>query len=137
MKRLARFRFAWLALALALPLLSSCKDDGIHGNYTATTFTYASAGSAPKDVLAAGGSITLTIARDLSTSGSIQIPASVTGGNAFSASLLGTAAQNGDVVALNLVADSFLRDLPLTFDGSSLSGTSTVSGTTIIVKLSK
>lgn len=137
MKQFARIRFAWLALALAMPLLTSCKDDGIVGTYSATTFTYAPAGSAPKDVLAAGGSISLIIARNLSTSGSIQIPASVTGSSAFSASLLGTAAQNGNTVTLNLVADTFMRDLPLTFDGSSLSGTSTISGTTIVVTLSK
>lgn len=135
MKRLARFRFAWVALAM--PLLASCKEDTLVGSYAATTFTYAQAGGPSKDVLAAGGSIHLSIAHDYSTSGSIQIPASVTAASAYSASLLGTAAQNGSSVTLNLVADTFLRDMTFTFNGESLTGTGTFSGTTVVVTLSK
>ena len=101
------------------------------------TFTYATTGSPPKDVLAAGGSINLTISKDLSTSGAMSIPASVTGGSAFNVGLLGTAAKNGDQVDLNLVQDSFLRDITFTFAGSSLSGSGTFSGTTVVVTLSK
>jgi len=126
-----------LALALAIPALTSCKDDNIVGTYDAVTFTYAPTGGASQNVLAAGGSIHLVISNDLTTGGSMVIPASVTGGAAASVSLLGTAANVEGVVHLNLVADSFLRDMDFTFDGSSLSGSGTFSGTSVVVKLSK
>jgi hypothetical protein len=137
MKRLVRSHVAWLALALAVPALSGCKDEKLEGTYTATTFTYANAGAAAKDVLAAGGSITLVIAHDLSTSGSMSIPASVTGSSSFNVGLLGNAAQSGDMVELNLVQDSFLRDITFAFDGNSLSGSGTFQGVTVVVTLSK
>jgi hypothetical protein len=136
MKRQIRFR-AWMILVLAVPVLAACDHKELNGTYTATTFTYASTGSPAQDVLAAGGSINLSIARDLTTSGSMSIPASLNGGTAFSISLLGTAAQLGDSVKLNLVQDSFLRDMFFMFDGSSLSGSGTFDGTTVVVTLSK
>ena len=136
MKRLFRFR-AWVLLSLVMPILGACDHKDLNGSYSATTFTYASTGSAAKNVLAAGGSIQLTIGRDLSTSGSMFIPASVTGTTDFSVSLLGTAAQTPDGVELNLVQDSFLRDMTFAFDGSSLSGSGTFNGTTVVVTLSK
>ncbi len=136
MKRLARSRFAWLALAIAMPFVMSCKDETIVGSYTATKFTYASGGT-PKDALAEGATIHLTIANDLSTSGTMSIPASVTGTSALSVGLLGTAAKTGDSVQLNLVQDSFLRDMTFNFDGSALNGASTFSGTTVVITLSK
>jgi hypothetical protein len=133
MKRLFRFPLALLAVSV----LAACEHKELNGSYSATTFTYAAAGSAAKDVIAAGGSITLTIGRDLTTSGSVFIPASVTGSSAFSASLLGTAAQQGDSVKLNLVAASVLSDIYLIFDGSSLSGSGTFNGAAFVVTLSK
>ena len=136
MSESSRKAVLWLAPLLML-LAAGCKDDSLAGTYTATTFTYAPTGSAPKDVLAAGGSITLVIAKDLSTAGSMVIPSSVSGAGDVSVSLLGSAAQLGDNVELNLVADTFLRDMTFTFDGSSLSGSGTFSGVTVVVTLSK
>ena len=137
MKRLFRFRKAWMAVALAIPALTGCKDDDLQGTYTATSFTYATTGAAAKDVLAAGGSITLTIFNDFGTSGLMSIPASVTGGSAVQVSLLGAAARQGDQVTLQLVLDSVLDNIVLTHSGSSLTGTATASGTTITVSLSR
>lgn len=136
MKRQIRFH-AWMALALIVPAVAACDRKELNGTYAATTFTVANTGSAPQDVLAAGGSINLTIGRDLTTSGSMFIPASVTGTTPFSVSLLGTAAEQGDSVKLNLVQDSFLRDIYLLFDGSTLTGTGTFNGTSVLVTLSK
>jgi hypothetical protein len=137
MKRLIRSHYAWLVLALGAAALSACKNDDLDGTYTATTFTYANTGAVAQDVLAAGGSISLTISHDMTTSGSMSIPASATGSSAFNVGLLGTAARDGDSVRLNLVQDSFLRDIIFTFDGSALSGTGTFSGVTVVVTLSK
>lgn len=135
MKRHAA-RLAWLALAAAVPLLASCKDDSLAGDYTATTFTVTPEGGATQDVIAAGGHITLTIANDFSTGGSLSIPETVEGGP-VSVSLLGNVAQQGDQITLNTVADTFLRDITFTFSGGTLSGTGTFSGATVVVTLSK
>ena len=137
MKGFARIRLASLAVALAMPLLSSCKEDTIVGSYTATTFTYAQAGGTTKDVLAAGGNLDLTIYHDFSTTGSILIPATITGAAAASGSLLGAAAQDGQTVTITTVADGFMNGMTFTFDGTSLTGTRTVSGITLVVTLSK
>ena len=46
---------------------ASCTEEtSIQGTWDATTFTYAKTGSAPVDVLAAGGSIHLEVASNLS-----------------------------------------------------------------------
>jgi hypothetical protein len=137
MRQTLRFRRALLAVALAVPALTSCKDETLVGTYDAVTFTYGPAGGTAQDALAAGATIHLVIANDLSTSGSMALPASVTGGAATSVSLLGTAAESDGVVELNLASDTFLRDIDFTFDGSSLSGSGTFSGKSVVVKLSK
>lgn len=137
MKRLFRFRKAWLALALVVPALTGCKDEELQGTYTATSFTYATTGAAAKDVLAAGGSITLTIFNNFTTSGTMSIPASVTGGSAVQVSLLGEASRQGDQVTLQLITDSLLDGIVLTHSGGSLTGTAIASGTTITVTLSR
>jgi hypothetical protein len=137
MTRGTRTRFAWVLLALVAPALASCTDDKLAGTYTATTFTYAPAGSPAQNVLAAGGSIHLTIADDLSTGGSITIPAGVNGLAAGTTSLLGSSGQVGNTVTLNLIADTFLRDIQFSFGGTALSGSGTVSGGVVIVILSK
>jgi hypothetical protein len=129
-------RLALIALAAVVPLVTSCKDDSIVGEYTATTFTVTPASGATQDVLAAGGHINLTIANDLSTGGSLSVPASIDGGPA-SLSLLGSAAKQGDQVLFQMVADSFMNDITFTFSGNTLSGIGTFSGTTVVVTLSK
>lgn len=138
MNQMVRIPRALMALLFAVPMLAACKDDTIDGVYAATTFTVGSPGSTAKDALAAGASIHLNIGKDYSTSGSMSIPPSITGdGTTFSVGLLGTASIQGDTVRLDLVQDSFLRDMAFIFDGSSLSGSGTFDGTTVVVKLSK
>jgi hypothetical protein len=135
MKRTAA-RLAWLAVAALVPMISSCKDDSLPGDYTATTFTITPQGGATQDVLAAGGHITLSIANDFTTAGNLSIPASIDGGP-VSVSMLGNMVKQGDEITFDLVADSFMRDMTFTFSGNTLSAIDTFSGTTVAVTLSK
>jgi hypothetical protein len=137
MKRWLRSRATTVAVLLATATLAACRDDGFAGTYTATSFTYAQAGGAPMDVLAAGGGITLNIGNDFSTSGSMSIPASVTGGSAINIGLLGTSARNNDHVELSLVQGSFMSEMYFTYSGSSMTGAGTFSGVSISLTLSK
>lgn len=136
MNRRTWFGVARVACALLVIGTLGCEDAGLAGTYQATTFTMRPTGGSTTDILAAGGSITLTIAADMSTSGSLKIPSSVQGGP-VNISLLGSAGRTGDEVTLNLVSDTFLRDARWTFDGSSLSTIYTSGGVTAIVTLSK
>ena len=131
------FRSLWFVAAVLLPMSIACRHDTLVGSYAATMFTFSQTGAAPKDALAAGGSVTLRIANDLSTSGTMVIPASVTGGATMSFSLLGTAAKQGDIVTLNLVSDTFLRDMQFAFDGTALSGSGTFGDGAVALTLSK
>ena len=70
---------SWVALGLTL----GCSSTGptvdpatLNGTYRATTFTVDIQGSSRKDVLAAGGSVTLTINPGQVTEGRLLIPAS-------------------------------------------------------------
>jgi hypothetical protein len=136
MNRRTWFGLARLSLALLVAGTLGCRDEGLPGTYHATTFTMQQTGASTTDILAAGGSITLTIAGDLSTTGSLKLPANVQGGPT-TVSLLGSAALIGNEVTLNLVADTFMRDATWTFEGSALSTVYTSSGVTAVVTLSK
>lgn len=137
MLRQFRVRPLLLSVLLLLPMLTSCKDETVVGAYSATTFTRQTTGEAPIDVLAAGGSINLVIHSDMTTSGTLIIPASLNNGTAMSLSLLGEAAQVGGIVTVSTIADTFIRDMEFTFDGEALSATDTFASTTITVVLSK
>jgi hypothetical protein len=127
----------WIALVLMVALIGGCgDDDNLTGSYQATVFTTQPTGGAVTNVLAAGGSISLVIGSDLSTSGTLSIPAGVQGGP-VSVSLLGQAVELEGAVTLSLVSDTFLRDMDFTFDGKTLSGAETFSGVSIVVVLSK
>jgi hypothetical protein len=130
---------SWLRAArtvAAVALLCGCREEGIQGTYTATKFTMQPAGGSVTDVLAAGGSISLRIHPDLSTSGSMVIPASVQGGP-LSVGLLGQTAKNGDQVTFNFVADNVLRDAVWTYRSGELSTIYAGSAGTAVVTLSK
>lgn len=79
------------------------------GTWTATTFTVVPRGQAPLDVLAGGGSPTITIAANNTTSGTLT----------------------GSRVTFTQSADTFVRDLQWTLSGKSLSVTNAVAGTTL------
>lgn len=82
-----RLSVLFLGAIVTVSACSSTENSGLPGSYVATIFRVAPPGQGTKDVLAAGGSLTITIASNNSTTGSINIPASVTGGAAFVADM--------------------------------------------------
>lgn len=99
--------FAVIGLSLAF----GCGDspvtpDQLVGTYEATTF--ALSGDITEDVLAVGGSLTMTFAADGTTSGSLFVPAASAAGDGqdFTANLAGTFSIRGGN-GLNLLQDDF------------------------------
>jgi hypothetical protein len=80
----------------------------IAGAYQATMFRVTPTGKATIDVLARGGSMTLAIANDNTTTGSLVIPQDVFG-SAVNASMAGVALKSGYSVRFQQTADTFVR----------------------------
>jgi len=113
---------------------SACGSDSttqasstIAGNYVATVFQVTPTGLSTIDVLAQGGTLTLSIAADNTTTGTISLPASILG-TAFSEDLSGTAVQSGNTVHFEQSTDTFVRDLTFTIVGTSLQATNQTAG---------
>ena len=130
----ARHRVRLLALVtFASAWVSGCGSDSpsqpssLAGTYVATVFRVTPTGESTIDVLAAGGSLSVTIASDNTASGSLSIPASVAG-TPFTASMAGTVVQSGSTVQFQQTADTFVRDLTFTIVGNTLQATSQVAG---------
>jgi hypothetical protein len=100
----------------------------IIGSYTATTFQVTPTGQPMIDVLAKGGTLSLIIAADNSTTGSLSLPPSILG-SPFSANLTGTAVQTGNTVKFQQTADTFVRDLTFTANGTTLEAKNQSAGT--------
>jgi len=110
------------------------------GMYDATTFDLV-AGADTTDVLAAGGSLLITLMSNGSTSGHLTVPASLAGGTEFNADLPGTFTISRDTLHFAHAADTFVRDLSfaIVVDGAaaSLTGSATFSDTTVVVVLER
>jgi len=121
-----------LALAAAAPACTGGETLGssnfLTGTYTASIFVVTPTGQAPINVLAAGGVLSITIAADGSTSGTLNVPASVTGGAPFIASMAGTATVTPLTVRFSQNADTFVRDLTWSRVGVALSVVDQVAG---------
>ena len=117
----------------------ACSDplspESIAGTYTATTFTLS--GQVSGDVLAAGGNLTITLNADGTTSGSMLVPASLNDGVEFNADMAGTFSLADDSLTFSQDADTFVRDLAWTVNGSRIEGAGTFSDVTITVVLSR
>jgi len=120
----------WLSLV-------GCGDDGfsptvdsVAGTYHATTFTF-DGGSGATDLLAAGASVTVTLAPDGTTSGRMFVPGVGEGGGDLDADLAGTWTLSGTTVTFEQDADTFIRDIPFTAAPSRLRGQET-SGTEVV-----
>jgi hypothetical protein len=126
-----RLPFAAAAAALAL---GACNGDEptasapLAGTYVATTFQVTPAGQSTTDVRAAGGSLSLLIAPDNTTSGTLSIPPSLNGGTPLNASLAGTATRSGNTVRFTQSAATFVRDLTWTASGTTLQVTDQTAG---------
>jgi hypothetical protein len=108
----------------------------VAGQYTATTFTVVESGNTI-DVLAAGGSLTITLTTSGTTTGQLIVPASVTGGSPLVASMDGTYTLTNGVVTFSQSADTFVRNMPFTVQGKTLTGSSIFSGATVSVVLTR
>jgi len=132
----ARQRVRLLALVLftlASSAIVGCGSDApnqpssIAGVYTATVFRVTPTGQPTIDVVAQGGTLSITIASDNTASGTLSLPASVAG-TPFTASMTGTVVQTGTTVRFEQTADTFVRDLTFTVVGNTLQATNQVAG---------
>jgi len=98
------------------------------GSYVATTFQVTPDGQGLIDVLAQGGSLTIVLGSDNSVAGTLQIPASATGGQAVTASLSGTVSVSGNTVVIQEAGDTFVRNLTWTVGTNTLSVTNQHAG---------
>ena len=122
-----------LLLATTVVLAAACGDDlivapSLAGSYRATELRATFTGQTPVDVLAAGGTLSITIDGSNATSGTLSIPASLNGGTAFTASMAGTATVTGDNVRFTQNADTFVRDLTWTRTATGLRVVSQTAG---------
>ena len=96
----------------------------VSGKYVATTFTVVPTfGGVPLpaiDILAAGGSLSVVIATDLTITGTMNIPGSITGGAPLIESMAGTAEQTGNTIQFQQTADTFVRKLTWQFGTDSI-----------------
>ncbi|NOT06799.1 MAG: hypothetical protein HOP28_01200 [Gemmatimonadales bacterium] len=118
--------------AASLLLLAACGSDHtapsspLAGRYTATVFRVTPTGQGEIDVLAAGGTLSITISVTNGTTGLLTVPAALTGAGDFSASMAGSAAILSGGVRFQQTEETFVRDLTWTHNGTSLSVTDQV-----------
>lgn len=112
-----------------LAALSGCGDASsptspgpeLAGTYTATTFVVVVPGHESFDVLAGGGGLSITIARDFTTSGTLTAPSSITGSPAPTRSMAGSASLRGATVTFSQSEDTFVQHLEWILSGKTLS----------------
>lgn len=107
-----------LALVPALAVAVSCENsvsidpDVLAGNYIATSFVVTETGKPPVDVLAKGGSLTITIAADSATTGVLSLPAGVLTPTGGTADMRGSITRLTDgSYKFNQVENTFVRQL--------------------------
>ena len=127
--------------ALVALALTGCDDDPVtpatpNGAYEATFWT-GTTGGTTTDILAAGGSFEIVLAPQGTTTGRLFIPASVTGEGDYDSNLAGAWTQTGAVVQFSHPADTFVRDMPFTMQGSTLVGDRTFGDLRIRVTLTR
>ena len=133
------------SLLLAGFLGSSCTDaacacsptETVIGTYHATRLRFTPNGQATTDALAGGATITLTLSSGGTTSGSFFVPASLNAGTQVTFDLAGTYQATGSNVSFAHSADTFIRDVPWTWNGSTLATTATAGGTQYDVILTR
>lgn len=91
------------------------------GKYVATTLQVATNGQPTMDVLAQGGALSLVIAADGGTTGSLVLPAAAAGGAPVTVDMAGRAVQTGTTVHFQQTADTFVGALAWQVSGSTLS----------------
>jgi len=128
--------------ALAFVLAVACTGDSLSpsevaGTYHATLFTLTEP-TQTRDVLAAGGELTITLLDNAETSGRLFIPASITGTSDVDEAMTGTFMISGTTLRFNnQAADTFVRDMSFRIEGVTLRGSANFGGPTITVTLTR
>jgi hypothetical protein len=134
-----RPRMIGALVVTSIPLAVACSDalspESLAGTYIATRFTLS--GAIVGDVLAEGGSLTITLNADGTTTGLLSVPASLLDGEDFNASMGGTFTIGDQTLTFTQEADTFVRDLTWIVDGSELRASGTFSEVTVIVVLKR
>ena len=104
---------------VACPHGNPTQASPVAGTYVATVLRATPTGQAPIDVLAQGGTLSIVVAPDFSTTGMLTIPASIVG-RLITASMEGSATVTGSTVTFQQSADTFIRDLTFTMSGNTL-----------------
>ena len=108
----------------------------VAGTYRATLFTMEEAG-VTTDWLALGASVTLVLNADGTTAGRVFVPGGGQAGSDFDVDLTGNWKLDGTTLVLDHAAETFLRQMPLSVEGSRLSGAHTFGVVTVRLALSK
>jgi hypothetical protein len=133
-------------LATAGLALLACGSEGtpfsptvetVAGSYHATTFT-ATQGGIPLNLLLGGGSLTLTLHEDGTTTGRLLVPGGGEAGEDLDVDLAGTWTLTGSTVTFDQPnADTFVRDMAFTAERNRLSGEENFGDFAISVVLTK
>lgn len=143
---LQRLRRRALALAAvpALVLASACDNDVsiegdvLAGSYAATSFLVTPSGQPTVDVIAKGGSLTITIAGDSSTTGLLSLPAGVLSPQGGTASMAGRVSQRADgSFRFTQLEDTFIEQLVWQQFTGALVSTTFLSNTQFQITLRK
>lgn len=126
---------AGLAIACGGDIFSPTTAN-VAGTYAATTFTTTTAGVTTNQ-LAAGASLTITLAVNGTVTGQLFIPGAGEDGGNFIADMAGTWTLSGSTVDFAQTADSFVRDVSFIASENQLTGDATFSGTAIHLELTK
>ena len=132
------------ALAPALLLASACENsvtidpDVLAGNYTATSFVVTQTGQPAVDVLARGGSLTIKIAADSTTTGLLSLPAGVLSPTGGTADMAGRVSRLSDgSFKFTQSANSFINSLTWQQFTDALVSTTFLSNTQFQITLRK
>ena len=135
-----------LPLGLLLILLACGGGDGdgatgppaesIAGSYAATNFKVTDSGTTI-DVLAQGGSLSITLTSQNATTGRLFVPGGGEGGVDLDADLVGTWTLSAGTVRFTQAADTFLRDIAFTVNGQTLVSQDSAGGAVFDIVLSR
>ena len=133
---------AVLPALLIATILAGCGDsttpnEEVAGAYAATTFIYTSTGQAPQDVLAAGGSLAITLGEDASTTGTLLVPDAITGSGNLIESMEGIFVRSGATLTFDQPADTFVRNVTWAIGNGTLTGTYANADGSVQVVLSR
>ncbi|HEV8357148.1 MAG TPA: hypothetical protein VGQ17_10330 [Gemmatimonadales bacterium] len=141
--RFLKLRLRRFALAPTLAIAMACAGDtfspttaNVAGAYTATVFT-ATTGGLTINLLAAGASLTATLAEGGTVTGHLFVPGGAEGDGNLDADLAGTWTLTGNSVRFTQAADTFVRDVFFVASENRLTGDATFNGTAVHVVLTK